>query len=515
MRKIVALILSLVVAISLTACVEQTKSAAHLELDSWNDNVKQSVNDLVDKYGKSSSDYAKDTYAVFDFDNTCSIFDVEEQIAVYQLQVMAFAFDPEELPEILKTDIGMTDATQDLSTQRACYSKDGVEHSYQDWIDDISAAYAVLYDNYGPFTTAGLDEAAQEKIQSDPQWLEFAAKMRAMYDCVFESESSNVAYPWILYWFTGMTEDEVYALAAASHSKYKELETSEETWTSPESVKSKLGVVEYTWTSGTQVSDNIREMWKVLDENGIDVWVCSASGTDPIRAAIDVWGLHPYCTGMIAMTNKLADGKYINAYDYETGCGWYAKDDGKWEKMTAPVKSQTQGVGKVTAIVNAISPEYNNHGPIAGFMDSTGDYNFCTEFKTLKLVIVFNRASRKVTDGGGVIAELAVYQRNTLSYDFAKADAAGDTLYVLQGRDENGLRTFRNSDKTLCYGNDTELLFKNEDNEAQLEYMIDNAMSTEEIINTFAIKTAADAEDNKLGIKYGFLTKYAGYHTHE
>ena len=42
--------------------------------------------------------------------------------------------------------------------------------------------------------------------------------------------------------------------------------------------------------------------------------------------------------------------------------------------------------------------------------------------------------------------------------------------------------------------------------------MIDNAMSTEEIINTFAIKTAADAADNVLGIKYGFLSEYAGYH---
>ena len=119
---------------------------------------------------------------------------------------------------------------------------------------------------------------------------------------------------------------------------------------------------------------------------------------------------------------------------------------------TLPTKAQTQGVGKVTAIVNAIAPSYNGAGPLAGFMDSTGDYNFCTEFANLKLVICFNRASRKITDGGGVISELAIYQRDTLGFDLAKANANGDTLYLLQGRDENGMRGLRASDSTLLLG---------------------------------------------------------------
>jgi hypothetical protein len=39
-----------------------------------------------------------------------------------------------------------------------------------------------------------------------------------------------------------------------------------------------------------------------------------------------------------------------------------------------------------------------------------------------------------VTDGGGLISAIAIYQRDGLGYDLAKANAAGDTLYVLQGR---------------------------------------------------------------------------------
>ena len=514
MKKLLAMLLALVMVLSFAACaaeeeveepvvdepvvdepVEEEPAPIHVEHADWDPFVAQAINDFVDTYGNTEN-----AYVVFDFDNTCSIFDVEEQLAVYQLQVMAFAFTPDEIEEILFTELGDHDEDRtDLGYGNG---------SYADWVADIKAAYDYLYTTYGPFTAAGLDEAAQAEIQADAQWAEFATKMRAMYDLVYDAESPAVAYPWVLYWFTGMTEQEVYDLAYASHSLYGSVETSEVTWeTAGEGTK--VGPVSYTWTSGTGVSENVQELWKVLDENGIDVWVCSASAVDPIRAAIDVFGLHDYCTGMIAMTRVLDEnGKYVNAYDYETGYG-YMVVDGEWVKDELALGAQTQGVGKVESINAAIYPKYGV-GPLAGFMDSTGDYNFCTEYANLKLVINFNRASRKVTDGGGVIAELAVYQRDYLGYDLATANAAGDTLYVLQGRDEYGLRGLRPSDKTMRYGKDAELLFRNEDNEAQLQYMIDNEMTTEEIINTFAMKTAA--EDSVLGFKYGFLKEYAGYH---
>ena len=174
-------------------------------------------------------------------------------------------------------------------------------------------------------------------------------------------------------------------------------------------------------------------------------------------------------------------------------------------------ESADPGKGKVTAVVNAIAPEYDGHGPIAGFMDSTGDFNFCTEFGSLKLVVCFNRATRGVTEGGGLIAELAVYQKDSLGYDLAKANSAGDTLYVLQGREENGLRSFRNSRSTLRYGQTEEKLFKNEENYAQLESFKKDGLTTEEIINKWSI--VRDEESSGLGFKTGFLEEYDGYHS--
>lgn len=476
----------------------ETSKKEWLSHPDWEQGVKGALNDLINNYGGKENN----NYVVFDFDNTCSIFDVEEQLAIYQLETMAFEIKPEELKDVLSTQL--SDFDKDLTDLG--YGKG----SYNDWIYDICTAYEKLYTAYGPFTGDGLDLQQQEAIVNDDDWKEFATKMRAMYDLVYDNESADVAYPWITYWFTGMNEEQVYKLAYGSHSKYKALDTSTVEWKSPENVPSKTGVVTYKWTSGTQVSDNIIELWKALTEAGIDVWVCSASFTDVIRAGIDVWGMHDYCKGMLAMTNKLNNGIYINEYDYDTGYAWYVGQNGTWTKGNKATKAQTQGIGKVEAIQNAIMPDYNK-GPIAGFMDSTGDFNFCTEFENLKLVVCFNRASRKVTDGGGLISEIAMYQKDVLKKNLMETNAAGDTLYVLQGREENGKRGLRSSNMTITYGSTSEKLYKNEDNEKQYQYIVDNGMSVKDAFNKFAIKTSAD--NSEIGFKYGFLSNYDGYHT--
>jgi soluble P-type ATPase len=77
-------------------------------------------------------------------------------------------------------------------------------------------------------------------------------------------------------------------------------------------MKSKAGICEYEWTSGVQVPDNIKELMSVLKNNGIKVYICSASSTDVVRAAIDVWDLHDSVDGLLAMTNKTENGVYIN-----------------------------------------------------------------------------------------------------------------------------------------------------------------------------------------------------------
>jgi len=494
-RKILICLFSLLI---LSGC--NKSNTLYVSRDDWALDVKVAINDFIDMYGNNSSEYSDNSYVVFDFDNTCSIFDMCEQFMIYQAEVMGYGFNPEELPTILSSGLG--DMNEDLS------SLGYGNGSYNDWIFDITNAYTYLYNAYGPFTPSGVSKQESIIIKDDPMWLEFVSKMMNMYFLIGDNESTDISYPWITYWYEGMSEQEVYELSKASHHIYKEVDTSYKTITSPSTIDSKVGVTSYTYVEGVQVSENIKELWKALDTAGIDVWVCSASEANIIRSAIDEFGLHEYCTGLIGMTPTKIDGLLSHTYDYDTGYCWYAKDNGGRSRGNVSSSAQTQAEGKVTAIKNICFKDYGV-GPLAGFMDSSGDYNFCTEFENLKLVICFNRANRSVYDGGSIIAELAMYQKDILNYDLKKANENCDTLYVLQGRDENGKRALRNSNATIRLNDSNEKLFKDERNEMIYNYIVDNGLTTEDIINKFCIKS----DDNELGFSYGYLDSYAGYHS--
>jgi hypothetical protein len=104
-----------------------------------------------------------------------------------------------------------------------------------------------------------------------------------------------------------------------------------------------------------------------------------------------------------------------------------------------------------------------------------------------------------------------MYEKDALGYDLKKASEAGDTLYLLQGRDETGLRSLRNSNATIKYEDGKERLFRGEDNEEQLQAMTDGKMSVADALNKYAIKTPAG--ENGLKFDTGFLDEYSGYHS--
>lgn len=467
----------------------QNKSqVTHLQLESWAPDVKAGLNSFMDKYA-----HTPNAYVVFDFDNTSSMFDMEEHVIMLQMETMSYVLNPEDFKQAISANVAPTVPEPEK------------------WIADISTAYSHLYEQYGPFTVDGLSEDKLEALHADPWWKEFATKMINFYFNILGKNDKGTSYlVWIQCGFTGMTEEEVYALCRRTYDKYSHMPTTPFEWESPADIPSQVGQVTFKYEQGMQVTDNIRELWKALKENGIDVWVCSASGDVPLTAAVDYFGLHDYNTGILGLgVTKDEQGKRTCVSDSLTDFAFLAQPDGSWTRGDIPAKVHSAKEGKVKAIEHVLLPRYNNVGPLAGFMDATGDFWFCTMFKNMKVVTCFNRADRKVTDGGGLIAALAMYQRDNLGLNFAKADSLGETLYLLQGRDDNGLRCFRPSNKTIVYGDSIERLFVGEENQKLLDYMVEHQMSTADIINKFCILT----EDSELGFKYGWTPSYGGYHT--
>ena len=470
----------------LTALLAAASCTQYVSHPDWSPDAKKALNSFI----RSERNQKERPYVVFDFDNTCSIFDISEQLMIYQLETMCFNLSPEAFSQMAMTGMG------------------AYPESLQKVLQDIVGGYQDLYNRYGPFTPNGVDNNTAVKMREDPAWKNFAIGMGRMYDLLQDYMTADEAYLWTMGWFAGMTGEEIYQMAKRSHELYSSVETLKRSWTGEAGT--------HSWIDGVSVTDNIRELWKALYENGIDIWVCSASEVAPVKAAVDVFGLHDYCKGVIAMTMaRDSAGRYIPEYDFTNGRGFLAGPDGSWIEDDIPTRTQPWGQGKVEAIRNCLVSRYGGKGPLAGFMDSTGDFNFCTEFSSMRLVICFNRANRKVTEGGGLIAEVAMYEKEALEYNLKKATKAGDILYILQGRDENGMRSLRPSEKTIRLGEKTPKVFDGENNARSLEYFKEKHLSVKEILETYCIATDVSDPSNPLGFSYGFLDRYDGYKSKE
>ena len=211
----------------------------------WNPDAKKALNSFI----RSERNQKERPYVVFDFDNTCSIFDVSVQLMAYQLETMCFNLDPEEFSIMANT--GMETYPESL------------QESLRSIIDD----YTDLYSRYGPFTAKGVDFDTQAKMGMDPVWKDFASDMGLMYEKLQEYMTADDAYLWTMGWFSGMSGKEVYQMAYRSHEKYSKIPTAFR------SLKGSHGT--YSWIDGIAVADNIRELWKALYDNGFDICVCS------------------------------------------------------------------------------------------------------------------------------------------------------------------------------------------------------------------------------------------------
>ena len=480
MKKVLFAPLLFVSTFSIFSC-----SKNDVDLSGYNVETKQAIKDLVNEYKNKDN-----AYIVSDFDNTTSIFDIAYQCSIYQIETLSFAISKDEIGSILKTSLEE-------------------DETINNYIDDVSISYSHLVDTFGEFTASGVSGELLTTIHNDVWYHEFSTKMIGLYNYVDSIVLDIVGYEWIMYWYTNMSEQEVYNMFKKSCEKYQYVDTQTVTWTSP-NIESKVGIISESFVVGVSVTDSVKNMLKYYRDNGIDTWICSASHVDGVRAAVDAYGLSECITGVIGMTQKQVNGKFVPAYDYETGYPYINKGNHVWEKTDKPIKALPGREGKVTAIKNALYPRYNNHQPIAGFMDASGDFNFCTEFKDMKMVICYNRANRKITEGAGLVAIAAMYQKEK-GFDLKTANAAGDTLYLLQGRDENGKRSLRESNWTIRFDETEEKLFANQDNYLLFNYLKNNQLTIKQFYDHFAIKT--DASSSVIGVTHGHLDSYSGYHS--
>ncbi|THF67011.1 haloacid dehalogenase-like hydrolase [Pseudothauera nasutitermitis] len=368
-----------------------------LETGNWDTFNRAQLDKMIATHGKTSPGYDanKPPYVVFDWDNTSIFLDIEEALLIHQLQNLRFAMTPAQLDKAIRKDIPTTDFDADSRNDA------GQAINIDKIAQDIVSSYTWLYDNYQGFQ--GRQPLAQ--IRQSPQYQDFIVKMRFLYEAIGNTFDHAVSYPWITYHFTGMTEQDVRALAAETFRWQQTQPVEAVKWTSPAALPGKAGVVSISWKNGLRPVPEMQDLYQKLRASGFDVYVCSASFRDVIREV-----------------SSNPEFGYANAVDNVYAMELERDARGVIQTQFRKGYAQTQGPGKTETIKQFLVPRYG-YGPLFIAGDSEGDQNMMQDFADTRYVLIINRLRGNDI---GKMSKLAVDS-------YGKPDAK----YLLQGRDDN------------------------------------------------------------------------------
>ena len=357
-----------------------------LEPYNWNPRVYYALTELLTEYGNKSKSYDPDCrpYAVFDYDNTTIIDDIAQTLLVYQIENLAFEFTPAECFDVL------TRGVEDLDTDF------GGGWTPRILAEDLSDDYAVL-----------------DSLRDDPdvlygsdEYRDFRAKLWYLSSNIDQTDpDSPFGCIWITTLLDGMTDGQVRSLTRESVAYWMEQESMwHETWTTPD------GEISVNVPKGIGLTPEMRNLYRTLEANGFDVYVCSASLESVVEA-------------------MACDPAYGLGLDEEQvyGIRLAPTADGRLRAVGDSTYVQTYREGKVACIQEFIAPSHGGNGPALVAGDSNGDFAMLTAFSDLKVGLIVNCLRTGAIAGMtaasiGSVPDLGLKERQT-------------PLYVVQGRD--------------------------------------------------------------------------------
>lgn len=334
-------------------------------------------------------------YAIFDYDNTTVLQDVELACTAWQIENLRFKFTPDQVEGLFSARI------PDTGKPLTGIDAEGITSAML--ISDISSDYRTLMEAAG--VARGWDLTADQlaKLQQMPEFLDIRAKIWCLYEGLFFTFSYHESFPVLMGMFYGLNYPEVDALmkeGIAAQVGKKRL--GNVVWESPE--MGQAGKVSYVIPDGLALSQEMRNLYKALPENGIDVYVYSAS----MEAVVEAMACDPKYLGLdtaqVFALRMVKDSTGLVSQDYLEG-------------YVQPYKT-----GKTAAIRAYTTTKYDGRDPVLVGGDSNGDYSMLTSFPGMRVGLIIDKGQTE--EGIGDLRKLAL-----------EAEAGGaPSRYVLQRR---------------------------------------------------------------------------------
>ncbi|GGX41832.1 HAD family hydrolase [Undibacterium squillarum] len=372
-------------------------AAASVFLDpaKWSPRNHALLTSIIAKHGNTSKTYnpKRRPYAVFDWDNTSIMNDCEEALLMYQINHLAFKLSPAEFSAIIRQNVPAGPFAADFKNSA------GKIVDLESICADLDSDYAFLHANFKGMAGS----KSLEEVTATEQFQDFRAKLYFLYEAVNDTHGVNVGYPWVIYFFTNMTMQEVTRLAEASHDANLGMGLAKTKYTSPASLPGKAGVITTTHFAGIRLCTEIGTLMNTFRQHGIDVYVSTASLEDVVAvfATLPKYGYHVARENVLGLRLE-QDGDVIkNAYRKNWPLNW--------------------GPGKSVVIRQELVAK-KGYGPLFVAGDSDGDYDMLRDFPDTELGLIVNRLKK------GKIGELSKAAADSLKSEKPR--------FALQGRFE-------------------------------------------------------------------------------
>lgn len=360
----------------------------------WDPFVVQRLNTVIQESASDlGTDKADTEYAVFDFDNTTIMHDIEDHLMMYMIDHLAYKMTPDEFYEVLTNG--------PMNFNQPIFSNSQNKATYLDLANDIIAQYQVLYTDY-----ISLDENERLPLEQVKEWTqfdEFATKLRLFYQKVGSEFQRTPGKNSPIYWFKGYTVNEFKDLSIAVFEAALAKPIALRRLSSSPHIQSKVGEVEATIQQGIRIADEILNLWQALKDNNITIYIITASPIDLVRSIVTK---PPFNLDASQVFGQCYDVDQEGVIDSRLEAGTYI----------------TKGLGKVEVIKNFMV-ETHGKEPAMVFGDSMGDYPMMTQLPSVKLSVLFNRYASDRTQ--------QLVAKGINMYNQKNANL------VVQGRDEN------------------------------------------------------------------------------
>lgn len=333
--------------------------AANLDEGRWVPENKEILSKLIDDNKNQGN------YVVFDWDYTSIYQDTQENLFRYQIDNLKFDMTPKEFAKAIRKDIPLDNFTKGYENAK------GEKINITKIGNDLDKRYAFLYENYIKNKKMSLDE-----IKKTEEFKDFRGKLAFLYEAIGGTFSHDIAYPWVLYLFNGMTKEEVQKLAKEANDYGIGDKLGKYTIESSDKLLGEAGKIVYEYKSGLRTQPEIANLFHEFQKNGIEVYIVSASLEDIVKvfASDKSYGYNLKPENVYGMRLEMNKDKYLSQY-----------------KKGYP---QTQTKGKVETINKFLKPKHGGKDPILVAGDSGGDENMLTAYKGTKVLLLMKRKGK-------------------------------------------------------------------------------------------------------------------------